>query len=111
MFNLYSSLLLVIILIRSGKIKLFVYIFVFSCLAFSISCYKCSSINGSNPLCEDFFQGDLDNKTSLLQSPCLTNLRGRKGLFPATHCVKLTALSRGLFDSSSIDNSISLDYY
>jgi hypothetical protein len=64
-------------------------------LVLSISCYKCSSINGSNPSCEDSFQGDIAGKTSLLQTPCLTNLRGRKGFFPATHCIKLIAHSRG----------------
>ncbi|CAF4545497.1 unnamed protein product, partial [Rotaria sp. Silwood2] len=62
-------------------------------LVSSISCYKCSSINGSNPLCEDFFQGDMTGTTSLLHTPCLTNLRGRQGLFPATHCIKLVAYS------------------
>jgi len=64
-------------------------------LASSISCYKCSSVNGSNPSCEDFFQGDIPGTTSLLHTPCLTNLRGRKGLFPATHCIKLIAHSGG----------------
>lgn len=64
---------------------------------FSIACYKCASINGSNPLCEDFFQGDrqTDQSSSLLQSPCLTHLRGRQGLFPATHCIKLLAYPAG----------------
>ncbi|CAF0823337.1 unnamed protein product [Rotaria sp. Silwood1] len=61
---------------------------------FSISCYKCLSINGSNPSCEDTFQGDVTGKSSFLYAPCLTNLRGRKGLFPATHCIKLVARSR-----------------
>lgn len=60
-------------------------------LVSSIGCYKCSSVNGSNPLCEDNFQGDIAGKTPLLHAPCLTNLRGRKGLFPATHCIKLIA--------------------
>ncbi|CAF1047570.1 unnamed protein product [Rotaria sordida] len=63
-------------------------------LVLSISCYKCLSINGSNPSCEDPFQGDVTGKLSLLYTPCLTNLRGRNGLFPATHCIKLVARSR-----------------
>jgi len=53
------------------------------------------SINGTNPLCEDLFQGDLIGKPSLLSAPCLTHLRGRKGSFPATHCIKLIAYSGG----------------
>ncbi|CAF3259242.1 unnamed protein product [Rotaria socialis] len=60
----------------------------------SISCYKCLSINGSNPSCEDSFQGDVANEPSFLQAPCLTHLRGRAGLFPATHCIKLVAYSK-----------------
>lgn len=64
-------------------------------LVSSIACYKCSSINGSNPLCEDPFQGDIVGKTSLLHTPCLTNLRNRTGLFPATHCIKLVAYGGG----------------
>lgn len=55
------------------------------------------SINGSNPACEDLFQGDIIGKPSLLSTPCLTNLRGRKGLFPASHCIKLVAQSTGTF--------------
>ncbi|CAF1334631.1 unnamed protein product [Adineta steineri] len=50
-------------------------------------------INGSNPSCEDFFQGDIEGNTSYLQTPCLANLRGRQGLFLATHCIKLIAYS------------------
>lgn len=64
-------------------------------LVSSISCYKCSSINGSNPSCDDLFQGDIIGKISLLHTPCLTNLRGRKGIFPSTHCIKLIANSGG----------------
>jgi hypothetical protein len=64
-------------------------------LVLSISCYKCTSINGSNPSCEDIFQGDIVGTTLLLHTPCFTNLRGRKGLFPATHCIKLIANSGG----------------
>ncbi|UJR27961.1 hypothetical protein I4U23_009219 [Adineta vaga] len=61
----------------------------------SLSCYKCFSINGSNPQCEDLFQGDIPGKPSLLQTPCITSLRGRNGTFPGTHCIKLVAHSNG----------------
>lgn len=83
-------------------------------LVSSISCYKCLSINGSNPSCEDSFQGDVANKPSLLQAPCLTHLRGRTGLFPATHCIKLVAYKKGKIKdfsfSFSSSNSDSLGY-
>jgi hypothetical protein len=66
-------------------------------LVSSISCYKCLSINGSNLLCEDLFQGDIAGRPSLLYTPCLTYLRGRQGLFPATYCIKLVVYSKGKF--------------
>ncbi|CAF3552073.1 unnamed protein product [Adineta steineri] len=59
----------------------------------SLSCYQCSSINGTNPICEDSFQGDIVGKPSLLHTPCMTQLRDRKGFFPATYCIKLVAYS------------------
>ena len=97
MSNLCFFLVFIISIIDKGKCKLtnvelrrIKYI-----LVSSISCYKCSSVNGSNPSCEDSFQGDIAGTTSLLHIPCLTNLRGRKGLFPATHCIKITAYSGG----------------
>ncbi|CAF3273437.1 unnamed protein product [Rotaria socialis] len=61
----------------------------------SVSCYKCSSVNGSDPLCEDFFQDSLGDTAPLLHSPCLTTMRGRHGLVPATHCIKLVAHTGG----------------
>ena len=61
----------------------------------SISCYQCSSINGSNPACEDFFHGELEGVPAMLQTPCLTSSRGRQGRFLATHCIKLVAYSSG----------------
>ena len=68
------------------------------CLAVSISCYKCLSINGSNPSCEDLFQGDIAGRPSLLSTPCFTRLRNRQGLFPATHCSKLVVRTGGTHD-------------
>ena len=65
------------------------------CLVSSLSCYKCFSINGSNPSCEDLFHGDIAGRTSFLQTPCVTSLRKRNGTFPATHCIKLVAYSNG----------------
>ncbi|CAF1222880.1 unnamed protein product [Adineta steineri] len=38
-------------------------------------------------------KGDIEGNTSYLQTPCLANLRGRQGLFLATHCIKLIAYS------------------
>jgi len=64
-------------------------------LVLSISCYKCESTNGSNQSCEDLFQGDIYGAPSYLHVPCFTQLRGRKGNFYATHCIKLVAYTSG----------------
>lgn len=63
----------------------------------SISCYQCSSINGSNPTCEDFFHGEIEGAPPMLQTPCLTSSRGRQGRFLATHCIKLVAYTSGRY--------------
>jgi len=54
----------------------------------SIDCFKCVSLNNSNPACEDPFH---NNYTSdLLERPCMGGRKGRNGLFPASSCIKLT---------------------
>ena len=68
-------------------------------LVSSISCYRCSSTNGSNPACEDLFQGDVVGTPSFLHTPCLTQVRGRTGFFHATYCIKLVAYTSGNFIS------------
>jgi len=97
MSNLCFFLVCIISIIDKSKCKLTNIKFrrIEYILVSSISCYKCSSVNGSNPSCEDLFQGDIAGTPSLLQTPCFTNLRGRKGRFPATHCIKLIAYSGG----------------
>lgn len=53
-----------------------------------IDCFKCVSINGSNPACEDPFHNNYT--LDLLERPCLGGRKGRNGLFPASSCIKLT---------------------
>lgn len=99
--NIFIFIFLIIFLIETGmyylkrnikKKKREIVIFY---IVSSISCYRCLSINGSNPSCEDLFQGDETDKPSFLSTPCLTRLRERKGLFHATHCIKLIAHAPG----------------
>ncbi|EFX77025.1 hypothetical protein DAPPUDRAFT_27196, partial [Daphnia pulex] len=52
-----------------------------------IDCFKCVSVNGENPACEDPFHNNFTS--DLLESPCLGGRKGRNGLFPATACLKL----------------------
>ncbi|XP_046441330.1 uncharacterized protein LOC124192179 isoform X3 [Daphnia pulex] len=53
----------------------------------AIDCFKCVSVNGENPACEDPFHNNFTS--DLLESPCLGGRKGRNGLFPATACLKL----------------------
>ena len=56
-------------------------------LSSGIDCFKCVSINGSNPACEDPFH---NNYTSnILERPCMGGRKGRNGLFPASACIKV----------------------
>lgn len=65
-----------------------------------VDCFKCSSRNGSNPACEDPFhnlnstrittaQVPENTPNVILHSPCYAGKKGRKGLFPASACIKL----------------------
>merc|ERR1712088_1242515 len=56
--------------------------------ASGIDCFKCVSINGTNPSCEDPFH---NNYTSdILERPCMGGRKGRNGLFPASACIKVS---------------------
>merc|ERR1711953_1100409 len=52
-----------------------------------IDCFKCTSINGSNPACEDPFHNNYT--TDILERPCMGGRKGRNGLFPASSCIKV----------------------
>jgi len=53
----------------------------------SIGCFVCSSINGSEPECEDVF----NNTGKFYQEDCKAGRRDRSGVFPATGCIKMKA--------------------
>lgn len=52
-----------------------------------IDCFKCVSLNGSNPMCEDPFHNNYT--TDILERPCMGGRKGRNGLFPASSCIKV----------------------
>merc|ERR1712156_154587 len=56
--------------------------------AIGIDCFKCVSVNGTNPSCEDPFHNNYT--ASLLERPCMGGRKGRNGLFPASACIKLS---------------------
>ena len=73
--------------------------------AIGIDCFKCVSVNGTNPSCEDPFH---NNYTSnLLERPCMGGRKGRNGLFPASACIKLA----GKFGKSTKNTVFSFIYW
>ncbi|KAL3117241.1 hypothetical protein niasHT_007644 [Heterodera trifolii] len=60
----------------------------------AIGCFVCSSVNGSNPNCEDTFNSSVfasvHGSVGLFQQPCWAFRKNRKGLFPADHCIKVS---------------------
>lgn len=55
--------------------------------AWGIGCFVCTSINNSEPDCEDTF-----NNTGKFYRPvCQAGRKDRAGLFPATDCIKMKA--------------------
>ena len=67
-------------------------------LVISLGCYKCSSINGSDPDCEDEFVAKREyytpNCMAAKKSYGSYNQRSTKlrvGLYPATWCIKFSA--------------------
>jgi len=59
----------------------------------SIGCFVCSSINGSEPECEDVF----NNTGKFYQEDCKAGRRDRSGVFPATGCIKMKAYNGQLY--------------
>ena len=60
---------------------------IFAVSSTGIDCFKCVSLNGSNPSCEDPFHNNYS--TSILERPCMGGRKGRNGLFPASSCIKV----------------------
>ncbi|KAI3413862.1 hypothetical protein GPALN_011337 [Globodera pallida] len=60
----------------------------------AIGCFVCSSVNGSNPDCEDPFNSSIltsvRGSVGLFQQPCWAFRKNRRGLFPADHCIKVS---------------------
>ncbi|XP_054257836.1 uncharacterized protein LOC128998639 [Macrosteles quadrilineatus] len=51
----------------------------------SINCYICSSLNGSNPNCQDPFNPAM----STYKEKCMVPKQGHVGMFPANFCIKI----------------------
>ncbi len=53
----------------------------------SIGCFVCSSVNRSNPECEDTFDGNM----KYYHKDCTSGRKERNGRFPASACIKMVA--------------------
>lgn len=60
----------------------------------AIDCFKCVSLNGNYPACDDPFHNNFT--AGILEAPCMGGRKGRNGLFPATACIKLA----GVYDDT-----------
>lgn len=54
-----------------------------------IGCFRCVSVSGSDPACEDTFHNNHTGQT-FFEHPCMSGRKDRAGLFPASACIKLT---------------------
>lgn len=61
-------------------------------VAGAIDCFKCVSINGDNPACDDPFHNNYT--AEIYESPCMGGRKDRNGLFPATACIKMAGQYR-----------------
>ncbi|XP_054708941.1 uncharacterized protein LOC129218646 [Uloborus diversus] len=61
---------------------------------FALDCFKCSSVAGEYPPCDDPFHNNYTQ--DILESPCWAGRKQRDGVFPATSCVKLA----GIYDDT-----------
>ncbi|XP_021935944.1 uncharacterized protein LOC110837765 isoform X2 [Zootermopsis nevadensis] len=66
----------------------------------AIDCFKCVSLNGNYPACDDPFHNNFT--TGILEAPCLGGRKGRNGLFPATACIKLAGIYDDTGDSITV---------
>jgi len=57
-----------------------------------IDCYVCTSVNRSDPYCEDSFNTNYSN-VDYLQKDCMGYRKDRLGYFPADHCIKIAGVS------------------
>uniref|UniRef100_A0A5S6QZU5 Protein sleepless n=1 Tax=Trichuris muris TaxID=70415 RepID=A0A5S6QZU5_TRIMR len=60
--------------------------------ALCLTCYLCSSVNHSDPYCEDTFNTDYVG-INYLQHECMAPRKDRRGYFPADHCIKVSGVS------------------
>ncbi|CAD5224082.1 unnamed protein product [Bursaphelenchus okinawaensis] len=74
-------------------VQAFIFFSMFGVTSAGIGCFVCSSFNQGNPECEDMFNSTVAQsaKGSIAnyQYPCWAFKKGRQGLFPADHCVKV----------------------
>ena len=56
----------------------------------AIGCFRCESWNNSHPACDDPFNSTLAYSAGYYEEACLSFMKNREGLYPATACVKIS---------------------
>ncbi|KAI5706193.1 hypothetical protein M8J76_015713 [Diaphorina citri] len=80
-----------------------IFVMIFNCIhsvSGGIDCFKCVSINGDNPACDDPFHNNYT--LDIYESPCMGGRKGRDGLFPATACIKMNGIYDDTGDSMTV---------
>ncbi|CAI4223229.1 unnamed protein product [Auanema sp. JU1783] len=83
----------------------------------AIGCFVCSSFDGENKACEDPFNSTLENNSKEREAgsvanyhhPCWAFKKGRKGLFPADHCIKINGYRAENSSKTMIIRTCALD--
>ncbi|KAL1240482.1 hypothetical protein T4B_10315 [Trichinella pseudospiralis] len=75
---------------------------------FCLTCYVCSSINRSDPYCEDTFNTDYPG-VNYLQPDCMAYRKDRRGYFPADHCIKVSGVSTANRNFSVVVRTCAMD--
>jgi len=74
----------------------------------AIDCYVCTSINLSDPYCEDAFNTSYEG-VAYLQQNCMGYRKDRTGYFPADHCIKIAGVSTKNDSQSIMIRTCALD--
>jgi len=76
--------------------------------ASGIDCYVCTSINKSDPYCEDSFNTSYPG-VDYLQKECMGYRKERRGYFPADHCIKIAGVSTKNYSHTIMIRTCALD--
>ncbi|CAI5451753.1 unnamed protein product [Caenorhabditis angaria] len=83
-----------------------------------IGCFVCTSFDGNNKACEDPFHSSFElikkeredmSKVANYRHPCWAHRKGRTGLFPADHCIKIIGIKADNASETVVIRTCALD--